>query len=208
MTTRRQQLLEFAVLGLLHEGPQHGYELRKRLNLALGPFRALSFGTLYPALRTLAGAGFLTDSGAPTAVPGMSPTPSRRPKITYELTARGRERFAAMTRHVAPDAYEDEGFELRVAFFGRTESTARLRILEGRRARLEERLATLQTANRGRTARDSWSLALTRHTEDQIDRDLRWLGGLITAERGATSRPGTLTDPNHPAFTPPGHPGR
>ncbi len=206
MTTRRQQLLEFAVLGLLHEGPQHGYELRKRLNLALGPFRALSFGTLYPALRTLVNAGYLTESEASAAESGSSP--SRRPKITYELTARGRERFAAMTRQVAPDAYEDEGFELRVAFFGRTESTARLRILEGRRARLEERLGTLQAAHRGRTARDSWNLALTRHTEDQIDRDLRWLGDLITAERGATSRPGTLTDPNHPAFTPPGHPGR
>ena len=37
---RRQPLLEFAVLDL-HESPMHGYELRKRLNLALRPFRAL-----------------------------------------------------------------------------------------------------------------------------------------------------------------------
>ena len=50
---RRAQLLEFAVLGLLHEGPTHGYDLRRRLNTALGPFRALSYGTLYPRLRDM-----------------------------------------------------------------------------------------------------------------------------------------------------------
>ena len=44
MGSRRARLLEFAVLGLLHEGPTHGYELRRRLNTALGPFRALSYG--------------------------------------------------------------------------------------------------------------------------------------------------------------------
>ena len=49
MVTRRARLLELAVLGLLHEAPMHGYELRKRLNTVLGPFRALSYGSLYPA---------------------------------------------------------------------------------------------------------------------------------------------------------------
>ena len=41
--------LELAVLGLLHESPLHGYELRKRLNLLLGWARLLSYGSLYPA---------------------------------------------------------------------------------------------------------------------------------------------------------------
>ena len=39
---KRSGVLEFAVLGLLHEAPMHGYELRKRLNLVLGSFRAFS----------------------------------------------------------------------------------------------------------------------------------------------------------------------
>ena len=47
--SRRGEVLELAVLGLLHDSPMHGYELRKRLNALLGPFRALSYGTLYPA---------------------------------------------------------------------------------------------------------------------------------------------------------------
>ena len=32
----RSDVLEPAILGLLHESPMHGYELRKRLNLVLG----------------------------------------------------------------------------------------------------------------------------------------------------------------------------
>ena len=80
--TRRQQLLDFAILGLLHDAPMHGYELRKHLNLTMGVFRALSYGTLYPALRGLVAGGSITestDAGAVTAA-------SRRPRIVYELT--------------------------------------------------------------------------------------------------------------------------
>ena len=46
-------VLELAVLGLLHETPMHGYELRKRLNTVLGAFRAFSYGSLYPCLKEL-----------------------------------------------------------------------------------------------------------------------------------------------------------
>src|SRR5688500_4151439 len=48
--TKRSQVLELAVLGLLHESPMHGYELRKRLNMLLGTLRAFSYGSLYPCL--------------------------------------------------------------------------------------------------------------------------------------------------------------
>src|SRR5665647_1953708 len=50
----RSDVLELAILGLLAETPMHGYELRKRLNLLLGSFRALSYGSLYPCLKGLA----------------------------------------------------------------------------------------------------------------------------------------------------------
>ena len=60
--SRRAALLEFAVLGLLHDGPLHGYELRKRLTTALGIFRALSYGSLYPALRHLVDSGWIHET--------------------------------------------------------------------------------------------------------------------------------------------------
>lgn len=46
-------MLELAILGLLKEQDLHGYELKKRLGEALGPFARVSFGSLYPALNRL-----------------------------------------------------------------------------------------------------------------------------------------------------------
>lgn len=62
--SRRSGILEFAVLGLLRESPMHGYELRKRLNTSLGIFRAFSYGTLYPCLKTLVASGWLIEEPA------------------------------------------------------------------------------------------------------------------------------------------------
>ena len=61
---KRHDVLEFAVLGVLSDGPLHGYELRKRLTAVLGPFRALSYGSLYPCLRRLQ-AKDLIEEGVP-----------------------------------------------------------------------------------------------------------------------------------------------
>jgi len=49
MSSQRSGVLEFAVLGLLHETPMHGYELRKRLNSVLGAFRAFGYDPCTPA---------------------------------------------------------------------------------------------------------------------------------------------------------------
>lgn len=74
--SRRSGILEFAVLGLLREAPMHGYELRKRLNTSLGVFRAFSYGTLYPCLKTLVANGWLIEeSGVPRT---MLPPPHSR----------------------------------------------------------------------------------------------------------------------------------
>ena len=56
-------MFEFALLGLLHEAPMHGYELRKRLHDLLGAFRAFSYGSLYPTFRRLQRAGLIVEEG-------------------------------------------------------------------------------------------------------------------------------------------------
>ena len=50
-------MLEFAILGLLHQSPMHGYELRKQLAEVLGGLRSISYGSLYPALKRMHAAG-------------------------------------------------------------------------------------------------------------------------------------------------------
>ncbi|MFV0463599.1 MAG: PadR family transcriptional regulator [Nostocoides sp.] len=199
--SRRADLLEFAVLGLLHESPMHGYELRKRLNAALGMFRALSYGTLYPCLRSLSDRGLIIASGT-DARPG---TTGGRARIVYELTADGKEHFAELTSRADASAYEDDGFELRMVFFARTEAEVRMRILEGRRSRLVERLERIRAANLTHRPRmDQWTSALQDHGEESTRAEVGWLTGLINAERQMpTPRPGSLADPHHPAFIPP-----
>ena len=186
-TTRRGQLLDFAILGILHDGPLHGYELRKRLTTALGIFRALSYGSLYPALRDLLDVGLI--HGRDTDDGGIES--SRRARITYELTAEGKERFQELVAGAGPDAWDDDDFDVHFAFFSRTESQVRLRILEGRRSRLEERLARIrETSARNRERFDSYTLALQQHGEERAEREVRWLEELISAERRAALDPG------------------
>ena len=182
--SRRAALLEFAVLGLLHDGPLHGYELRKRLTTALGIFRALSYGSLYPALKRLVDVGWIHETQEPTAA-------GKRPRITYELTADGKEHFQDLVAASGPDAWDDDDFDVRFAFFSRTEAQVRLRILEGRRSRLEERLANIRDASaRNRERMDGYTLALQQHGEDAAEREVRWLEELIVAERRAALDPG------------------
>ena len=69
------------------------------------------------------------------------------------------------------------------AFFGRTAGDVRLRILEGRRSRLEERLATLRAALwRTRERLDGYTLELQQHGLESVEREVRWLGDLIEHE--------------------------
>ena len=88
---KRTHVLQFAVLGLLHEGPLHGYELRKRLNGVLGTFRAISYGSLYPCLRDMLKAGLIAEDGPADA--GAPALTGRRARIVYKITAEGKDRF-------------------------------------------------------------------------------------------------------------------
>ena len=193
--SRRGAILELAVLGLLHESDLHGYELRKRLSGVLGAFRAVSFGSLYPCLRSLVARGWITERADATS--------GRRPRITYALTPLGRAQFQDLLSQSGPQTWEDETFDVRFAFFGMASSDVRLRILEGRRARLAEQLVGMRSGD-GAERGDRWAAALAAHGEEATERAVAWLDELIDAERrGPQALPGTLSDPSHPAFNPP-----
>ncbi len=192
----RSDVLEPAILGLLHEAPMHGYELRKRLNLVLGSFRALSYGSLYPCLKSLAASGWITGAESPAAPPHA--LSGKRARIVYQLTAEGKEHFAHILASSGPASWEDENFDVRFAFFAQTDAETRLRILEGRRTRLTERLETVrQSFVRARDRMDEYTLELQRHGLEQVEREVRWLDGLIDHERG--TRRARPTDAVRPA---------
>jgi len=199
----RSTVLETAILGLLNSAPLHGYELRKQLSELLGPFRAFSYGTLYPALRSLQERGLLdsheatvpvktTKSVRLTTSGDTARSSGRRSRIVYELTDSGREYLQAVLASSGPAAWEDENFDVRFALFSQTDAETRLRILEGRRSRLTERLeAARQSAARTNQQLDEYTFELQRHGLEKVEREVRWLDDLITQERGRTERPST-----------------
>lgn len=209
--SRRSEMLELAILGLLHDAPMHGYELRKQLNLVMGTVRALSYGTLYPRLRDMVRQGWIVEAesvaasprGARTSRSGRSSARalggSRRTRITYELTADGKDRFGDLLDQAGPAAWEDGVFDVHFAFFARTNPDVRLRILEGRRSRLEERLARIRELDAASNARrrDSYAAELRRHSIESAEREVHWLVELIEAERSRAATQPSDDNPNH-----------
>lgn len=169
----------------------HGYELRKRLNLMLGWGRVLSYGSLYPALKKMLRAGLIDEA---STTPGASLT-TRRPRIVYEVTEAGNREFQRLMSEVGPTAWEDDNFDIRFAFFGRTDMEIRLRVLEGRRSRLQERLERVQAElERTQAEVNRYAAELQRHGVESVEREVRWLSELIQAERGQQGE-GTATSP-------------
>ncbi len=195
MARNRSEVLELAVLGLLQSTPMHGYELRKQITSVLGLFRALSYGSLYPCLHELQAAGLIAEEHDETdpaeAAPGPArvgsagrPRSGRRSLKVYRLTAEGKERLQGLLGEGGPAAWEDDGFGVHFAFFGQTRADVRLRILEGRRSRLEERMEGIRAAlTRTRERVDSYTLELHRHGLESVEREVRWLNELIASER-------------------------
>ncbi len=197
MGRNRSAVLELAVLGLLRRTPMHGYELRKQITSVLGLFRALSYGSLYPCLHELLAAGLIAeehdgdepDGPARAAAAGRARRGGRALKV-YRLTADGKERLQELLGEGGPAAWEDDGFGVHFAFFGQTRVDVRLRILEGRRSRLEERMESIRAAlTRTRERVDSYTLELHRHGLESVEREVRWLNELIASERQVASEP-------------------
>src|SRR5690625_747377 len=171
----RRDVLEFAILGLLHEAPMHGYELRKDLNILLGSFRALSYGSLYPCLKRLEANGLITGSSG-----AESPRPhalsGRRARIVYQLTAAGKEHFNDVSANAGPTTWEDEGFGLRFAYFARTDCETHVRIFEGRRPRLTARHENVRRSmTRTRERMDEYTLEMQDHGLERVKRALQRL---------------------------------
>jgi DNA-binding PadR family transcriptional regulator len=170
----------------------HGYELRKRLTGLLGAFRACSFGSLYPTLRRLQRSGFIVEDSDPPddsrdLRAGRGTGWASRARRVYRLTADGKERFATLLADAGPQTWEDNGFGVHLAFFSRTPAEVRMRILEGRRRRVEERREGLRAAlARTGDQIDRYTLELHRMGLETSEREVRWLNELIAHERADT----------------------
>lgn len=85
ITSATDQLLEHIALGLLLEGPNHGYELFHEFEATFGAVWQAGRSKLYATLAGLEAQGDLSVTHEPQS--------DRPPRKVYELTAAGRERF-------------------------------------------------------------------------------------------------------------------
>ena len=184
-----------ALLGLLSEREQHGYELKKRLQDLPGQGLRASFGSLYPALAKLESSGDVKVAEAavrPRSTTPMSgslsgeaaifrarrprpPRSSRRRKV-YAITDQGRAHLAELLMAEVDDG---RSFPLHVAFCGVLPPPDRLRLFERRREQLARELA-----DRGPHGEepDVYRRALLARDGDALANDLAWLEQLIENE--------------------------
>jgi DNA-binding PadR family transcriptional regulator len=170
-------MLELAILGLLKERSMHGYQLSKRLTDALGGFWRVSYGSLYPTLRRLEQQGAVEREFAGVEV--------GRRKNVYRITEHGEKLFLQLLEEAGGEsASEENPFRVRLAFFKYLAPDTRIRVLERRRAFLEERRSAIRATLAGAgTTTDTYHLSLMRHGLDATESDIDWLTGLIAAER-------------------------
>jgi DNA-binding PadR family transcriptional regulator len=140
-------------------------------------------------------AGLIEETSVTPAIDSTAPAlTGRRARVVYAITAEGKEVFSEWANRPGPEAWEDEGFAAHLAFFSATEARTRLRILEGRRSRLEERVDSLRDSlTRGREKVDAYTLQLQQHGLEGAEREVRWLTELIDQEVTSTPPHTTAT---------------
>ncbi len=150
---------------MLAKEPSQGYQLRARLDMALGPLgESMNDGQIYVTLRRLEKAGLIARRA--------SETPEDR-KV-YELTPSGHERVAEWLAEVdwpRPDLAE---FHLKLIAAAAAKLADPIAIVDGQRRELLRRLRDVQRAAMAE-ADDSAAGLLLEGIVLRLQADLRWL---------------------------------
>ncbi|MFZ0951359.1 MAG: PadR family transcriptional regulator [Candidatus Sulfotelmatobacter sp.] len=162
---------ELYILGVLHRGDFHPYEIKRRLTQAMIEcFTDVDVGTLYYAVRQLAESGLLTAVTRQRVARGGIRT-------VYRMTPRGRDRF----RELLHAQFAAEG-DVRETLYGPMLflHLADLKLVaEALRTQIERqnsRLAEIRKLRRQwATMLPSGSRHLMQHMAEQCRLDLRWL---------------------------------
>jgi DNA-binding PadR family transcriptional regulator len=150
---------------LLAKEPSHGYELRARLQAALGPLRdALNAGQVYVTLTRLEKAGMVTAEHV-----GQADRPDRK---VYALTAEGQQRVQTWLADVSWNRPTEFHLKLIAAAAARLADPVELVDLQ--RRELLRRLADAQQAALTEPEGSAAALLL-EGVVLRLEADLRWL---------------------------------
>jgi DNA-binding PadR family transcriptional regulator len=166
---------ELYILGVLHRGDFHPYEIRRRMTQAMIEcFTDVDVGTLYYAVRQLAKCGLLRAVARQHVARGGMRT-------VYRITPRGRDRFHELLHA----QFATEG-DLRQTLYGPMLflHLADLKLVaDALRTQIERqnaRLAEIRKLQRQWVTRlPSGSRHLMQHMAEQCRLDLRWLRAIL-----------------------------
>jgi DNA-binding PadR family transcriptional regulator len=166
---------ELYILGVLHRGNFHPYEIKRRLTQAMIEcFTDVDVGTLYYAVRQLAARGLLTAVAQQRVARGGMRT-------VYRITPRGRRHFSELLH-----AQFAAGGDLRQTLYGPmlflhlADPDLVAGALRTQISRQNIRLAEIRKLRRHWAARlPTGSCHLMQHMAEQCRLDLRWLQAVL-----------------------------
>jgi len=165
---------EIVILATLSTRPQHGYEIKKGVERALGGKIPLNNKTLYPALKRFEEMGAVQRE-----VVRQQGKPDRH---IYQLTERGSEVLQALLQDFLPDLLRNDAeFLVRVAFFHLLEPEIRLEILRIRAELVTKHLAhsqELEVLTEEHMPSYSYAMQVLLFHKRQQQNELEWIQSL------------------------------
>ena len=169
------------VLAMLAKEPSHGYQLRARLQEALGPAGdAMNAGQIYVTLARLEKAGLVTCEQA-------SGLPDRPDRKVYALTAAGQQRVAGWLADVSWPASGLAEFHLKLTSAAAARLADPVAIVDAQRRELLRRLRDAQRAAMDEPEGAAAGLLLEGIVL-RLQADLRWLEACERAWTGRKER--------------------
>jgi DNA-binding PadR family transcriptional regulator len=168
---------ELAILGLMAEGPRHGYQVEQDIAArGMRDWTEIGFSSIYYVLNKLEAAGWLESRPAVPAPPGKR-GPARK---IYALTEAGRAAYrTAVHQRLARPRPRSADFALALANLPAVPPDEAHAAIESQRAALAERLLQVQTKQK-RDQQAAVSLpphveALFSYSTAQMAAELDWL---------------------------------
>jgi DNA-binding PadR family transcriptional regulator len=165
----------FLVLGMLHGGNLHPYEIKRRFDAAMVDcYLDVDVGTLYYAIRQLEKEGSIASVAQERVVRGGVRT-------IYRITPPGRIAFEEdFFRQLEEDGPVSRTLYGVVLFLHRVDCTKLIQAMRRRIARLDELIGKLQPLHQQMAASlSTGGEHLFRHIEQQRRLDRDWLAGLL-----------------------------
>jgi DNA-binding PadR family transcriptional regulator len=161
---------DIIILGMLREGPKHGYRLKQDAALLSGA-QQLHNNTVYPLLKRYLTKGWIT----------KRETDGERgqTRLLYELTKTGTKALIEKLTEFSPaDAASGPAFRLHVGLFGLLDKPARERILSLRDEYLSERLGQLRKISNV-PGIGEWAASTVGFVTKELRLERKWISQLM-----------------------------